>query len=108
MNSSFQGVTQTVQDPLSVGARWLSQVGAEATHHQYKLQALDRLEPWAGGRLRGLISRAEGLPQKSGLRILFLIFFLQQALEIELRLAKQFLYTRGPARGEEHIHWLSP
>lgn len=33
---------------------------------------------------------------------------LQQALEIELRLAKQFLYTRGPARGEEHIHWLSP
>lgn len=33
---------------------------------------------------------------------------LQQALEIELRLAKQFLYTRGPARGEEHVHWLSP
>lgn len=33
---------------------------------------------------------------------------LQQALEIELRLSKQLLYTRGPARGEEHVHWLSP
>ena len=56
-------------------ACWLSQVGEEATHHQYKLQTPGRLGPWAGSGLRGFISRAEGLPQKSGLRVLFLIFF---------------------------------
>lgn len=56
-------------------ACWLSQVGGEATHHQYKLQTPGRLGPWAGGGLSGLVSRAEGLPQKSGLRVLFLIFF---------------------------------
>lgn len=54
---------------------WLSQVGEEATHHRYKLQTPARLRPWARSGLRGLISRAEGLPQKSGLRVLFLIFF---------------------------------
>lgn len=54
---------------------WLSQVGEEATHHQHKLQTPASLGPWARGGLRGLISRAEGLPQKSGLRVLFLIFF---------------------------------
>lgn len=48
-------------------ACWLSQVGKEATHHQYKLQTPGRLGPWAGGGLGGLISRAEGLPQESGL-----------------------------------------
>lgn len=53
---------------------WLSQAGEEATHHQYKLQTPGRLGPWAGGGLRGLIGRAEGLPQQSGLRVLFLIF----------------------------------
>lgn len=62
-------------NPLSAGARWLSQVGEEATHHQHKLQTLGRLGPLAGSRLRSLIRRAEGLPQNSGLRILFLIFF---------------------------------
>lgn len=56
-------------------ACWLSQAGEEATHHQYKLQTPGRLRPWAGGGLRGLISRAEGLPQQSDLRVLFLIFF---------------------------------
>ena len=54
---------------------WLSQVGEEATHHQYKLQTPASLGLWAKGGLRGLISRAEGLPQESGLRVLFLIFF---------------------------------
>lgn len=53
---------------------WLSQAGEAATHHQYKLQTPGRLGPWAGGVLRGLIGRAEGLPQQSGLRVLFLIF----------------------------------
>lgn len=47
----------------------------EATHHQHKLQTPASLGPWARSGLRGLISRAEGLPQKSGLRVLFLIFF---------------------------------